>query len=261
MPQSFDAVARFAIEPFATTGDRPAWRIVRTGWCTIGFSPSPLLTFVDGIRAEGDIPAKVDEVRDHLRRAGRRSAYWMTSPLSEPAGLVEELRGLGLSAPTDGPLQETGAAMVLDRPPDTALPDDVTADVLVEPDEIIEALRILAATNGVPEDHIDAAANALATSVDSTTTSAVVARIDGNPVAAATAVKTPHGIWLTGGGTLPVARGRGAYRALVEARWRQAVEAGTPALVVQAGAMSRPLLERMGFRTVATVTVLRDEMA
>lgn len=261
MPRSFDAVARFAIEPFATTGDRPAWRIVRTGWCTIGFSPSPLLTFVDAIRADRDLPAKVEEVRDHLRQAGRRTAYWVTSPLSEPADLVEQLRALGLSAPTSGPLEETGAAMVLDHAPDTAPPDDVIADVVTEDDEIGEALRILARTNGVPEDQIDAAASALATSVDSDVTSAVVARIDGTPVAAATGVKTPHGIWLTGGGTLPAARGRGAYRALVEARWRQAVEAGTPALVVHAGTMSRPILERMGFQRIATLTVLRDEIA
>jgi len=38
------------------------------------------------------------------------------------------------------------------------------------------------------------------------------------------------------------ARGRGAYRALVAARWADAVERGTPALVTQAGAMSKPML-------------------
>ena len=60
------------------------------------------------------------------------------------------------------------------------------------------------------------------------------------------------------GGVLAEARGRGAYRALVRARWDEAVEAGQPALVVHAGAMSRPILERLGFEAVAEQEVLLD---
>ena len=52
-------------------------------------------------------------------------------------------------------------------------------------------------------------------------------------------------------GTSPAARGQGAYRALVRARWDEAVQVGQPALVVHAGAMSRPILERLGFHAVA----------
>ena len=49
-----------------------------------------------------------------------------------------------------------------------------------------------------------------------------------------------RGAALFGGSTLPEARGRGAYRALVAARWDDAVARGTPVLVTQAGPMSRP---------------------
>ena len=49
-----------------------------------------------------------------------------------------------------------------------------------------------------------------------------------------------------------------SLRALVRARWNEAVRRGTPALVVQAGAMSRPILERVGFRTVSEVHALLD---
>jgi hypothetical protein len=45
----------------------------------------------------------------------------------------------------------------------------------------------------------------------------------------------------------------------VAARWADAVERGTPALVTQAGAMSKPILERLGFRQVAEITILLDE--
>jgi GNAT superfamily N-acetyltransferase len=80
-----------------------------------------------------------------------------------------------------------------------------------------------------------------------------LASIDGEPVAHARAFPGPRGLLLDGGATLPSARGRGAYRALVAARWEEAVARGTPALVVQAGAMSRPILERCGFEAVCTM--------
>jgi GNAT superfamily N-acetyltransferase len=57
---------------------------------------------------------------------------------------------------------------------------------------------------------------------------------------------------------LPQARGRGVYRALVRARWDDAVALGTPALCVHAGAMSRPILERRGFTCIGEVDVLGD---
>jgi predicted acetyltransferase len=63
---------------------------------------------------------------------------------------------------------------------------------------------------------------------------------------------------LNAGSTLPDHRGRGAYRALVRARWDDADAAGTPVLVTQAGELSRPILERLGFRQICTVLALVD---
>jgi GNAT superfamily N-acetyltransferase len=63
---------------------------------------------------------------------------------------------------------------------------------------------------------------------------------------------------MIGGGVVPQARGRGVYRALVEARWEDAVAAGKPALCTQAGRMSRPVLEPLGFLAVAEQEVLLD---
>jgi hypothetical protein len=53
-------------------------------------------------------------------------------------------------------------------------------------------------------------------------------------------------------------RGRGAYRALLAARWIEAVGLGKPALVIQAGAMSRPILERSGFESLCRIDMLED---
>jgi predicted acetyltransferase len=63
---------------------------------------------------------------------------------------------------------------------------------------------------------------------------------------------------LAGGVTRPEYRGRGAYRALVHARWKAAERAGAPALVTQAQAAARPILERLGFRPAGTIEVLVD---
>jgi len=69
------------------------------------------------------------------------------------------------------------------------------------------------------------------------------------------------GAALTGGAVAPWARGRGAYRALVAARWDDAVARGTPVLVTQAGPMSRPILGRLGFREVCEIRILVDRFA
>jgi GNAT superfamily N-acetyltransferase len=79
-------------------------------------------------------------------------------------------------------------------------------------------------------------------------------------VAAGTSAPTPHGLLLYGGATHPRARGRGAYRALIRARWDEAAARGTPALITQGGSMSRPILERLGFERVGEVHILLDEL-
>jgi GNAT superfamily N-acetyltransferase len=83
-----------------------------------------------------------------------------------------------------------------------------------------------------------------------------IAYVDGEPVAYAGAIPGPLGLFLTGGVTLPEARGRGAYRALVRARWDEAVRLGTPALVVHTEEASRRVLARIGFREVSPIVEL-----
>jgi predicted GNAT family acetyltransferase len=85
-----------------------------------------------------------------------------------------------------------------------------------------------------------------------------LAYLDDLPVARGSASFSEHGVTLFGGSTLPEARGRGAYRALVAARWADALARGTPALVTQASPMSRPILARLGFREVCEIRILLD---
>ena len=81
-----------------------------------------------------------------------------------------------------------------------------------------------------------------------------VATVDGRVAGAANALLAERGLFLIGGATAAWARGRGVYRALVGARWRYAVDRGTPALTVHAiPNTSSPILRRVGFRHVCTM--------
>ncbi|HVB27523.1 MAG TPA: GNAT family N-acetyltransferase, partial [Mycobacteriales bacterium] len=59
---------------------------------------------------------------------------------------------------------------------------------------------------------------------------------------------------LWGGGTLPAWRRRGIYRALVAHRAQLAAARGYRFLQVDASAQSRPVLERLGFASLAVTT-------
>ena len=85
-----------------------------------------------------------------------------------------------------------------------------------------------------------------------------IAFLDGRPAGFGFGASSPAGVLLGGSGVLPAARGRGVYRAMLEARWTQAERIGRPGLVVQAGAMSKPILERCGFQPVSWLEVLED---
>jgi GNAT superfamily N-acetyltransferase len=138
----------------------------------------------------------------------------------------------------------------------TDAPSGVRPDVEVRrattPEDRLAAARIAVIAFGMPEP--------VAVQEETDDDNVVyIALVDGEPVARATASFSEHGVTLFGGATLPEARGRGAYRALVAARWDDAARRGTPALVTQASPMSRPILRRVGFREVCEIRILLDE--
>ncbi|MGW4195260.1 GNAT family N-acetyltransferase [Streptomyces sp. NPDC005004] len=91
---------------------------------------------------------------------------------------------------------------------------------------------------------------------DPGTVLAVVALAGDEPVSAARLEIVPGtefaGLW--GGGTVTRWRGRGVYRTLVAHRARAAAAHGCRYLQVDASDMSRPVLERLGFRALTTTT-------
>lgn len=219
----------------------------------------PQWNLVQRIRvAPGEVEALVAEVRALFRARGRSALTWEIGPSCAPADLADRLLALGM-VPDDEP---EIAGMVLARSPSCR-----ASDVVVQRVRTLEEHRVHARVyhrcfgRGTPapsddelaldferrrgrEDHLVR----------------YLALRDGAPIAAADAVFLDHAVALCGGATLPEARGQGAYRALVQARWEDADARGTPVLVVQTGRMSRPILERLGFEEVARVKVLVDRI-
>ncbi len=254
-----DPVRRFAEEPDQFLPDQalPLRRVrapsfVLTLW--------PTQASISEIRSTDDeLDETIEQARRLVTENGHTRATWTVGPSCRPVGLATRLGARGF-VPALPPLEPSLTAMALVTPP-PAPPDGVEAKLVTNFDEYVAAFRIGHAAFGVPE---DVAAKQLAalpdmwTRYDRLNRFAHLAFIDGEPIGSSFTLAGTIGLVLNGSSVLPEARGRGAYRALVAARWARAVELEKPALVVQAGSMSAPILERCGFQPICVLDLLDD---
>jgi hypothetical protein len=86
-----------------------------------------------------------------------------------------------------------------------------------------------------------------------------LALLEGRPAGTGRSVYADVGSFLIAGTVAPWARKRGVYRALVRARWDDAVARGAPALVTEAMPdTSYPILRGLGFEEVCLIRRLED---
>jgi hypothetical protein len=200
-----------------------------------------------------EIDDALEEVRALLRERGRTQTQWEVGSSAEPHDLVVRLLERGLIHDKD----PYAVAVVLTHEPPPA-PRDIVARRVETFDEFAAACAVQWEAFGMSSDAIQEDRKLLPKRWRERVNVCHAAWLDGEIVSAGTAAPTDHGLLLYGGATLPRARGRGAYRALIAARWADAVERGTPALITQGGSMSRPILERLGFERVGEVHMLVD---
>jgi hypothetical protein len=191
------------------------------------------------------------EIHEHLRRRGRTSCSWEVGTHATPDDLVERLHALGLVDDDPTPL---AVGMVLTEPPAQASAE-LEVRRIESDEQRLASARIAAIAFGGPVPTEPPPAAEDENNVE------YLAYLHGEPVARASAVFGEHAVSLFGGSTLPEARGHGAYRALVAARWQDAVARGTSALVTQASPMSRPILASLGFREVCEIRILIDRFS
>lgn len=177
---------------------------------------------------------------------------WKHFAHDAPADLLERLRAAGFE------VEEPEALLALDL---EAAPGWVASDAghdvrALGPEGFEDLARVLVAVwpsladDYVPRFRADVAAAPERVRL-------FVAYAGGAPVAAGWTIDggpdSPF-LGLFGGATLPEHRGRGLYRALVAARARHARAHGKRFLTVDAGPMSAPILERLGFLLLTTTT-------
>jgi hypothetical protein len=201
-----------------------------------------------------EIDDVIAEVHGLLRERGRRSTQWEVGSAATPANLVDLLLERGVVPDSD----PYAVALVLRHEPQPGPPGAVGRRVETF-DEYAAACEVqFAAFETEGEELAEARALVADTWADRTTLMHAV-WMDGEVVSAGTAMPVSEGLLLYGGATAPHARGRGGYRTLLRARWDEAAARGTPALITQGGAMSRPILERAGFEPVGHIHMLLDE--
>jgi hypothetical protein len=252
-----------SVTPEAVAEDFEAYFLPRPSWVR-EMRPDVVLIDRSGaggsavrVRLEGDVGRSIETVRTWFRMRDRQEFTWKLGMHTTPSDLGSRLRDQGaLEA-------EELMAMILDREPPAVEGIEVRAIESYEDYVRSQEILGLGSTGNLSAQGRAAAHEALrgrfAEYRDHPVSRRYLAFIDGEAVAAGNAFRTSEGVLaLAGGATLPEARGRGAYRALVRARWDEAVAAGTPALVTQATAMSRPILEHIGFRNLGPVRQLID---
>lgn len=191
---------------------------------------------------EHEVAPAIAEVDAFLHECGAKRASWWLTERSTPA--EETFLAAGLSPVENDYLH---AAMVLTTEPPAV--EGIEARQVTTLEEFAEARHLARAAFANPHQH-DPTDEELAVDWANQIDPTFAAWIDGRMASTGGAVFTRAGGYLLGGSTAEWARGRGAYRAVVRARWDEAVRRGTPALAVGAGSMSRPILERLGFEQV-----------
>ena len=201
-----------------------------------------------------EVDAVLEEVRSLLRERGRGKTQWEVGSAAEPPDLVDLLLARGLVPDRD----PYAVALVLTEAPPAVAPGLVARRVTTF-EEFVVANEVQWEAFETAADEIDEARELLPQRWRETPSTMHAVWLEGELVSAGTCAPTPHGLLLYGGATLPRARGRGAYRALLRARWEEAVAHGAPTLITQGGSMSRPILEGLGFQPIGHVHMLLDD--
>jgi GNAT superfamily N-acetyltransferase len=214
-------------------------RILTDRFCLI-FGPGGF-TQVSRLRLDEDEVAPVlREVREAVAARGARTVTWNVSSSATPSDLVDRLVTHGLVAED----HQTSLVLAAEPPPAGG----------------IEVRRVTDAEGLAAAAAVSAAAFGSEPAVPTRDLHVYLALVDGRPAGTARLLLdpgTPGGLMI-GGGVRPEERRRGVYRALVRARFDDAVAAGFAGVCVQARPTSRQILERLGFERVAEHEILRD---
>ena len=228
--------------PDATTAETEGYLLVR--WPDY-FKTPPGLIRLDPAAAVEDT---LDEVAD-LVRAWGLDEFVVWVKLDAPPELEAALTARG------GVLDETVDVFALDLsdgPPALGVPDDLEVRWQADEATTRDAIRVgieAFEEGSVPDDAtVSQLATEAAADLAAGRAACALAYLDDRAVASGGVTLVDGVARLWGGGVVPDARGRGAYRAVLAARLDRAVELGAHlALVKGVVTTSGPILRRAGF--------------
>ncbi|MGH2994904.1 MAG: hypothetical protein ACRDN6_04125, partial [Gaiellaceae bacterium] len=165
----------------------------------LGRSRQPWSTVVQRFRLrDEEVESVVADVRDLLRRLDRPASTWEVGDSATPADLAERLQALGM-IPDAEPL---AIGMVLtEAPPPGPAGIEVARAETVE--DYLAAVGIFHEAFGTPEEARALERSDARHELAQTDSAVYLARLDGEPVAAARASFAAAGVVLNAGATLP----------------------------------------------------------
>jgi GNAT superfamily N-acetyltransferase len=202
---------------------------------------------------DGEAPDAVAEVRELLEPAATSVVSWWLSERATPEAVEEQLVRAGLKVVAHDYRLEG----LLATTPPPAGPPDVVVRLVTTPEEWADVRELQDGIFDNPPERRPTREKLLA-EFERSQAALFGAWIDGELVGAAGATPSSRGMLLWGGSVREDARGRGCYRALVRARWDDAVRRGTPALTVSANDKSGPALRKLGFEKVLEFRRIED---
>jgi GNAT superfamily N-acetyltransferase len=254
-PVADDWLRRLAACPPADGPIPPGFeRLIDDRYCLF-FGSNRIFTTAYPFRLD-DVEADIAEIRTLARDRGVTQLDWWIGPDTRPVDLADRLLALG--AVEDDPSR----AMVLgEEPPSVA---GIEGRPVASLEELTTAARIAHEAFEDRAERLEAVLEDLPNhweNYEGKLQTTFLAFVDGEPVGAARSVYLESPVILfVSGSVLPSARGRGVYRALVRARWDDAVARGISTLLVFAGPMSRPILERVGFESLFEFRIFEDSL-
>lgn len=215
---------------------------------------------ISGVRLAADEVASALERVRALVPAEKTQTWWLDAD-AQPADIYERLTALGLTRPADR--GDTVHALVCTEEPAPGPADAAVRTVETFGDHVV-ATELQWELFETPPDRREAQKPHLRDEFEAARAAGgpvtFLAELDGRPVGVARSIYSDRGVFLIAGAVLEPYRGRGVYRALVRARWEDAVQRQTPALVTEAlEDTSYPILTRLGFVDVGTTRRLEDK--
>jgi GNAT superfamily N-acetyltransferase len=199
---------------------------------------------------DDEADAIIDETLAFYQRLGIHFR-WMVSPGTKPADLVERLERRGLkrseslvmACATGNAVSESGLGITI---------EEVTLA------NVDEYTRVMAEGWGADAAALDPHHRRMLADPERRN-HLFLARYEGVAGAAGSYMALERSAYLIGAVALSAFRGRGVYRALVNARLRHAAGRGLKlATSVARAETSAPILERLGFETVGSIAVLMN---